>query len=928
MTGLRVALLSVCLFSCLANGQESFRVELGKDGQTIADMRPVFLKFESRPLPAISPAEVARRYQRLFDTTDEPAVRVDALNRLTNIRDRSGEDIGFAPTEEAEVYRQAIESYESILERGSYSGRLDELMYQMAKAYALTGQNQASGKRLQMLIGLYPASPLVPEARFRVAESAFSAGNYVEAEAGYTELVESDKEIGELRNKARYMLGWALYKQGSQAWERAGRRFVEVLDESLPNADSLHQVSESNIDSIDDTLRILALMAGRRKGAETLMGWLQPDPLRAWTPLAFDRLADLYAVQGDTEASVASNRAFVQNFPAHPQRAGFMAQIVDVWNQADRPEQARAAMAHYIVLFDEQSSYAALEPDYRAKWRTYSRFLADYHYAEGDYRTAARFYEGLAPRSDETGELFRLAGDARLQAREYPAALQNFHAAAYGSPGYGQRADAGWAAIVLVRAGLNGDRVSPEFEPDLENLTSETDRFMGHYGSDSRAPGLMADLAARWLETGDNNKALHYATQAIRHEQATPETRYAAWVITAQVHQLASEYGRAENAWRETLALTDDESATVAMEDKAESLHQHLANVIYWQGEKAAEAGDTATAVAHFQRIETVLPGSETAIIGRFDAANTLLRASQWQPAINELNRFRADYSSHILASDVSEKLILAYTESDQPLRAARELMAMADQAGKDAPYDEVWNYRLRAAELFHTAEAREQRNVIYGDYLATGPVATKADEHVRLQTMRYRLIEAGSQVAQWQADMVAAELESSWHSEQTLQWAARGSLAMGAEVAEEFDRIELTLPLEESLDRKQRAMEDARLHFQNAVSLGGEAVLAESLFRRAELHRAMARDLMASAAPEGLNELEQMQYRMLLEEEAYPFEERAIDLHSENHQRITADGFNSWIERSLRVLAELHPGRYERSVQWMSATMEGHEGV
>lgn len=196
MRCLRVVVLPLFLFCSWCYGQESFRVELGKDGETIADMRPVFLKFESRPLPAISPAEVARRYQRLFSTSDEPAVRVDALNRLTNIRDRSGEDIGFTSAEEAHVFQRAIESYESILERGAFGGRLDELLYQMAKAYALTGQNEASVQRLQQLVGLYPDSPLVPEARFRIAESAFAAGNYLKAEAGYRELVDGSGGAG------------------------------------------------------------------------------------------------------------------------------------------------------------------------------------------------------------------------------------------------------------------------------------------------------------------------------------------------------------------------------------------------------------------------------------------------------------------------------------------------------------------------------------------------------------------------------------------------------------------------------------------------------------------------------------------------------------------------------------------------------------
>ncbi|MGO1502409.1 MAG: tetratricopeptide repeat protein [Marinobacter sp.] len=939
MRGLRVVVLPLCLFCSLVFGQESFRVELGKDGETIADMRPVFLKFENRPLPAISPEEVARRYQRLFSTTDEPAVRVDALNRLTNIRDRSGEEIGFTQAEEAEMHQQAIESYESILQRGAFGGRLDELMYQMAKAYALTGQNHASVKRLQQLVGLYPDSPLVPEARFRIAESAFAAGNYVEAEAEYRELVDGSGDAGGLKNKARYMLGWALFKQGPQAWGRAGRRFVAVLDESLPSAKSLDQVSESNVDSIDDTLRVLALMASRRNGPETLMSWLQPNALRSWTPLVFDRLADLYAVQGNAEASVATNLAFVTYFPSHSQRAGFMAQVVDVWNRADKPAPARQAMANYIALFDDQGDYAALEPDSRNKWRKFSRFLADYHYAEGssgegdavtDFEAAARYYEGLARRSDAAGEFFRLAGDAWLQAGVYPPALEDFQLAAYDVPGYEQAADAGWAVIVLVREGVTGEKVSSGFDPDLVDLSAETDRFIKRFGSDGRAPGLLADLATRWFETGDNDRALHYATQAVGHKQASPETRYAGWVVTAQVQQHAGAYGLAENAWREALALASEGAGNGLLTEEAEGLRQQLSIAIYRQGEQAAEDGKTAIAVAHFRRIETVLPGSETAVKGRFDAANTLLKAAEWQPAINELNRFRTDYPTHALTSGISEKLVLAYITSSQPIRAARELMHLADKGSEEAnsTQDDVWVYRLRAAQLFHSANALSRRDAIYESYLSSSPVAKDANEHVRFQTMRYRLIEAGSQPAQWRAGLVSAELESSWHSEQTLQWAARGALVMGAEVAAEFASIELSIPLEVSLDKKQRAMENAQTYFRNAEAFGGAAVLPESLFRRAELHRIMARDLMVSAAPGGLNEMEQMQYRMLLEEEAYPFEERAIALHSENHQRITTGGFNGWIEKSLGVLAELHPGRYDRSLHWMSGAAEDHDGV
>ena len=76
--------------------QESFRVELGRDGETIGDMRPVFLEFKTQPMPAISPVEVVRRYQKLFDNADEPEVRIDALARLSNIQRLTDQDIAMS----------------------------------------------------------------------------------------------------------------------------------------------------------------------------------------------------------------------------------------------------------------------------------------------------------------------------------------------------------------------------------------------------------------------------------------------------------------------------------------------------------------------------------------------------------------------------------------------------------------------------------------------------------------------------------------------------------------------------------------------------------------------------------------------------------------------------------------------------------------
>ncbi|PSF11267.1 outer membrane protein assembly factor BamD [Marinobacter shengliensis] len=925
---MRRSSLAVILISAIQGGnvaaQESFRVELGRDGETLGDMRPVFLKFESRPLPAISPKEVARRYQKLFEKSDEPEVRIDALNRLNNIRDRSGQDIGFSDEQQSAVYEEALASYESILARGSFSGKLDELLYQMAKAHALTGQHEESIQRLRQLVGLYPRSSLVPEARFRIAEAAYNAGEYQEAETGYRQLIEGDGHQ-DLAMKARYMLGWSQFKQGPAAWNRSAETFMALLDQQLPSEATLLDPPQSGLDMIEDSFRVLALMAARSDNSETLAEWLGNRAPVAWPHLLYDRLADLHALEGRFDLAVGINQAFAGNYPEHSASPDFLAQSVDYWRMAGDTVKAREARADYVARYQSQPEYLELRGQQQALWQDYARFLGDYHYAAQDWTLAAGYYEVLAGHSGDTGKLLHLAGDARLQAGNRDKALENYRSAAYGARGSGQpyadAAEAGWAAIKVLRSTLEESAAGAD-RGVLAELSSEEQQFGNTFAQDARLSGLRADLANRWYEIGAQDEALAYARSTLVLESANNEERYAAWLVTARVRQRTGEYGLEERAWRQALMLVDKAPDVATTQDEPEQIREQLATAIYRQGEKAAASGDTAVAVAHFQRVNSVVPDSEIAIRARFDASNALLKASEWQTAINELNRFRLDYPAHELTDEVSEKLVYAYRESRQPLKAAGELMAASERA------QNPWPLRLRAAALYHQAGELPERNALYVDWLAVAPDPDTAADHVQQQTMRQRLIESGIDSARQQKALVTREAASQWHSEETLLWAGKAALALGASVAQGFAAIRLEHPLERALERKQRAMEQAQAYFLEAESFAGETVASEVLYRRAELYRTLAADLMASEVPAELNELEAMQYQMLLEEEAWPLEERAMELHSRNHGRIASQGFDEWIGQSLEALAVMHPGRYDRELRWMSWNMEDNDGV
>jgi hypothetical protein len=70
----------------------------------------------------------------------------------------------------------------------------------------------------------------------------------------------------------------------------------------------------------------------------------------------------------------------------------------------------------------------------------------------------------------------------------------------------------------------------------------------------------------------------------------------------------------------------------------------------------------------------------------------------------------------------------------------------------------------------------------------------------------------------------------------------------------------------------------------------------------------------MQSERPTDLAASDLDDYEAAIEEEAFPFEERAIEVHEKNLELVAAGVYNDWIEKSLDRLAVLMPGRYAKN--------------
>ena len=145
-------------------------------------------------------------------------------------------------------------------------------------------------------------------------------------------------------------------------------------------------------------------------------------------------------------------------------------------------------------------------------------------------------------------------------------------------------------------------------------------------------------------------------------------------------------------------------------------------------------------------------------------------------------------------------------------------------------------------------------------------------------------------------------------YSQSDAPLAALATLELTSAERDAFRSIALVAPLKQSLASKKAAMERALAGYQSAAGYAVTEVTTAATFEMGELYRTLAADLMKSERPANLDAEELEQYDLLLEEQAFPFEEKAIELHETNARRAVTGIYDRWVQSSFGALARLRP--------------------
>ncbi len=909
--------------------------ERGASRATIGTLKSRDVEVNAEPPAVDSATQAMDQYRRFLALkTGSTDMRAEALRRLADLNLDAGvnaESAGDTAGAGAAYFNEAIGLYAELLElrraagtSGTASAADDaEILYQLSRALEGAGKGDDSLRTLDTLVASHPDARHQDEAEFRRGETYFVRQNYAAAEQAYAAVLAGG-DASAFYEQSLYKHGWALFKQGRN--EEGLRSFLKLLDRKLGPGGArpaalVDSLSRPERELLDDTLRVTSITYSYLDGAASIPVSLSGRQEPAWTYLLYAALGDLYLDKERYRDAAGTYQAFVAHDPVNDEAPRLQQAAIDAYTRGKFPSLVLEAKREYVETYGldapfwatrQQAGYATVV----ASLKTHLSDLAAFDHSQAqksglpaDYERAAGWYRRFLayfPADPESAERSFLLGELLFESKNFAEARDAYLHSAYEYGPHEHAAEAGYAALLASREHekqLSAGALAAWHEQHIGYAL----QFAATYPAHPQAGAVLTNVAEELFAAGQLERAVQVAGLVVTLQPpATPDLERVAWTVLAHAQFDLGRFVDAEGSYQRLRAYDLPPRQRKEVEGR-------VAASIYRQAESAQASGDIDAAVANFLRIADATPDAEIRPTALFDAATLLLTNQRWSQSAELLQRFRREFPGHGFNADVTAKLAVALREDGRSADAAAEFERVAAQDGTaDVQRAALW----QAAELYAAAGQSGNEARLYEAVVTRFP-----DPPAEALEARHKLASLAAANADWNARkrwleaIVAADATAgAARTDRSRFLAASAAIELARPARDAFLATRLAAPLASSLKLKKSRMEDALHAYSAAADYGVAQVTTAATFETAELYYQLSRDLLASERPADLNKDEQEEYGLLLEEQAFPFEEKAIDLFRVNAERVTDGVYDEWVRASFARLSVMSPARYART--------------
>ena len=874
-------------------------------------------------------ARVIDSFRSLAEITAEGGGTGDELRRLADLElesslDKRLSDDIIAQQQGATESLRAIGIYETYLEKYPVREDNDMILYQLSRAYALEEDADRSMEVLDRLALEFPQSRYIDEVQFRRGELLFVENDFDGAEAAYGDVVSNHPQ-SLFFEKALYKYGWTQFKQGRHMDSLA--TFTRLLDINLERGmvgeiEFSPELSRADQELLDDVTRVMGLSFSYQEEKLFISKYYAENGKRDYEPLLYLKMGDMYLQRDRVLDASDLFLAYTEEYPYSPHTPQFHQRAIEIFQQAGYADLVLKEKIAFVNRYDVNGDYWTLQEAetqqrltktlvvHMVELATHFHALARKSNKKADYRTSADWYRRFLksfPEDENAPRMNFLLAETLYDSGDFPGAIDEYQKTAYEYDTHEDSAEAGYAALVAFDALFKTTNAS-EIPALRRKRTKSAVRFTTNNPDDPRLQVVELQTAQQYYQWKEYPDAIASTERLIENKNVDRPTKKIAWGILSDAQFSTAEYAGAEKSYLSYLAFVPQNSK------EYRETREQVAASIYKQGEIARDAGDHRLAAQNFARLGETVPESPKRIVADYDAATAYIQLEDWPTAIAQLEAFRKRYpKDKKFTTGVTEKLALAYSNSGNQTLAAREILTLSTLPGgtPERKRDLMW----KAAQLYEETGQSKRAIAIYKDYVKAYPYPLERSMELRHKIAEsYRASNDRRNLHVWLNEIVRADTAAKSRSNARSKYlAATASLELIEPLHRSYKKAKLTVPLKTSLKKKKKLMQQSIDAYSKAMNYQVEEVTTEATFQIAEIYHDFAKSLMNSQRPKGLDEEQLEEYELLLEEQAFPFEEKAIDIHLANFRRIPSGTYDEPTHKSLEILGELMPFRFAK---------------
>jgi TolA-binding protein len=922
---LLVVLAAAAMAACGSDG-----VDIGPTIADLEELPPLIEATEMEPQASftVDRKQVIDSFRALVEITAEGGGTGDELRRLADLELESSLDNRISDDETIqqrgiEEALHAIGIYEAYLEKYPDREDNDMILYQLSRAYALESEMEKSSAALDRIATEFPNSRYIDEVQFRRGENLFVERDYENAEAAYGDVVNNHPD-SVFYKKALYKYGWTQFKQSRYLDALASYTLlldINLEEENVQEIGFNPELPRADLELLEDVVRVVSLTFSYQDDKYYISKYFGENGKRDYEPLLYLKLGELYLGKNRIIDGSDLFLAYTKEYPYSSHTPYFHQRSIETFQQAGYSDLVLEEKIAFVNRYDVNSEYWQVQEEasqqqltktlvlHLTELATHFHALARKSKKTRDYQVASNWYRRyLKSFPDDPGapRMNFLLAESLYDSGQFPQAIDEYQKTAYNYKPHKDSAEAGYAALIAFDALFKTTNASEIPALRRQRIKSAV-RFTTNNPNDPRLSVVELQSAQQFFEWKDYPESIASAQRLIDNENVDQKTKKAAWTILSDAQFSTADYAAAEKSYLTLLGFMPEQG-----KERSE-VREQIAASIYKQGEIARDSGNHLLAAQSFLRLGQVIPESPKRVVADYDAATAYITMEDWPTSIAQLEAFRKKYPRDKKFQDgVTEKLALAYSKNGNQTLAAREILTLSTLPGTpERKRDLMW----RAAELYQESGQSDRAIGIYKDYVKSYPYPLERSIELRHKIAEsYRAKNDTRNLHFWLNEIVRADAQAkSGRNARSKYLAASASLELIEPLNQAYKKVKLTVPLKTSLQKKKKLMQQSIDAYGRAMKYQVQEVTTEATFQIAEIYHDFARSLMNSQRPKGLDADQLEEYELLLEEQAFPFEEKAIDIHLTNFKRIPQGTYDEPTKKSLKVLGEMMPFRFAK---------------